>query len=465
MSYASLVAIIAAASLTACASVEAIDGEAREIASNSIPETPQTWAAVAERVGDVEVGWISAFEDPVLEDLIEEALANNKNLQAAAANVDRSWALAQQAGAALTPSVGLSADAGGSGITDGGSTSDINVGLQASWELDVWGRIRSGQAAAVGSAEAAEADYRFAQQSLAAAVARSYFITIEADRQTAVVEGVLEALARTNRIVELQFENGLATAQDVALAKSELATSTDQLESAKGGRRDALRALELILGRYPGAELEVRDSLPETPAPPPAGLPSQILERRPDLVAAERRIAATINTVNQAKAAKLPSISLTGGIGGSSDDLSNLLNPANVAWQAASNLLLPVIDGGALDAQVDVTTADQRAAVAAYADAALTAFAEVETSLDQGQVLVRRDAALSEARRESEEALRLAQLRFDEGESDLLDVLSIQQRVFSAQSNALAVERLRLEQFIDLNLALGGDWRSTDEAR
>ncbi len=166
-----------------------------------------------------------------------------------------------------------------------------------------------------------------------------------------------------------------------------------------------------------------------------------------------------MDTVDQAKAARLPSISLTGGVGGASNDLSSLLNPANIAWQAASSLLVPVFDGGAGKTQVEITNADQRAAVASYAQAALTAFGEVESALDAGQVLQRRNSALTDAEREAKEALRLAQLRYGAGETDLTSVLSIQQRVAGSRSSLISLQRQQLEQLIDLNMALGGDWQ------
>ena len=183
-----------------------------------------------------------------------------------------------------------------------------------------------------------------------------------------------------------------------------------------------------------------------------------MLERRPDLIAAERRIAAAIDTVDQSKAARFPSISLTGGVSGGSTDLSTLLNPANLAWQAASSLLVPVVDGGARQAQVELSTLDQKAAVEAYASAALTAFTEVENALADGYTLKRRKTFLQEAVRSSDEALRLARLQYNEGEIDLLSVLQLEQSAFGARSNLVTLNRLELDQYIDLNLALGGDW-------
>ena len=448
----------AALMLTACASITSRE-EAGAAARASLPDAPDAWASIQQSVGDVEVGWIESFNDPVLVALVDEAQANNKNLQIAAANVDRSRALARQAGAALKPNVGLNLGASEGGALDpGGSNTQLNAGLQLNWELDVWGRIRSGQQSAAAGAEAAAADYQFSQYSLAAGVARAYFIAVEAGLQEGVARRTVEALEETARIVNVQYENGLASSQDLALTNSDLATAQDRLTATSGAKRDAIRALEVLLGRYPGADLELRDGLPAAPAAPPAGVPSDILERRPDLISAERNVAAAFNSLDSAKAAKLPAISLTSSIGGASGSLSNLLDPTNVAWTIAGNLVAPLFDGGARDAQVQISTAEQEQAIAAYGQAALDAFSEVETNLDQGVVLDQRKASLTKAADEANEAYRVARLRYDEGETDLIDVLSIQQRVFSAESNLVSVERLRLEQRVNLNLALGGSW-------
>ena len=455
----SLLAIIGFQAGCASTDVESVRNEAKVAATLSLPSMENSWRAAQEKIGEIDVAWVERFRDKTLSRLVDEAQENNRDLQAAAANVERAQALAKQAGAALSPQLGLSAGGGGSGNLDGQSGGNINLGVQASWELDIWGKVRSGSQAAYESEQAAEADYIYSQHSLAAGVARAYFIAIDAGRQEELSEKIVGALGETQRIVQLQYDNGLANQQDLSLVNSDSAKARDSLLAAQGGKRDALRALELLLGRYPGADIEVRTSLPNVPPAPGAGVPSEILERRPDLIAAERRIAASINGVNQAKAAKLPSISLSGSFGGSSNALSSLLNPVNLAWQAASSLLVPIADGGAGNAQIDVASAEQKAAVASYAQAALTAFGEVESALDSGVVLRQREEALGESVSEAEKALQVAQLRFDEGESDLLDVLTIQQRLFGAEASLIAIERAQLDQFVALNLALGGDWR------
>ncbi len=447
--------------LSACATdtSEIVRAEARNEGRQSLPSTPISWQMAQYSVGNVNVAWIARIGDETLSNLVEEAQVNNRDLQAAAANVERSQALAKQANAALSPQLNLTAGTGGSGNLDGQSGGNFNLGLQASWELDIWGKLRDGKQAAYDSLQAAEADYTFSQFSLAAGVARSYFIAIEANRQENLANKIVETVNETQRIVQLQYDNGLANQQDLSLVKSDAATARDSLLAAQNGKRDALRALELLLGRYPGADIDIRKTLPNVPAAPGAGVPSELLERRPDLIAAERRIAASINGLNQAKAAKLPTLALSGAFGGSSNELSNLLSPTNLAWQAASSLLVPVIDGGARNAQIDLSTAEQKAAVASYAQAALTAFGEVEGALDSGFVLRQREEALRDSVNGAQKALNVAQLRFDEGETDLIDVLTIQQRLFGAEANLIAIERAQLDQFVALNLALGGDWR------
>lgn len=454
------VATAALLSVSGCASISTNEEEASVAAQESLPEIPNAWAMAQERVGDVKVGWIASFNDPTLTALVEEAQLNNKDLQAAAANVDRAKAVARQAGAALQPSVTGVAGASETGSFDGsGSNSGFDAGLEIDWEVDVWGRIRSGQQAAAASAEAAEADFIFTQYSIAAGVAQAYFLAIEAGVQEEIALKSMKSLEETLRIVTVQYDNGFANAQDLALSKSDLASSRDAVSDASGARRDALRALEILLGRYPAADLEVKETLPVAPPSPPAGVPSEILERRPDLIAAERNIAAAFNRLDESKAARLPQFSLTSTIGGSSTDLSDIFDPASLAWSIIGNLSAPIFDGGEREAQVEISTAEQEQAVAEYGQAALEAFDEVEAGLDQGVVLQDRLSALDEAASEADRAFRIATLRYEEGETDLIDVLDIQQRVFTAESDRAAVQRLLLDQRVTLNLALGGSWQ------
>ena len=440
-------------------SQEQVEQDVDQAVQQEAPAAPSSWDTAAQ-AGTVQAGWIDSFNDPALTALVIEAQTNNRDLAAAAANVDRAWALARQAGAALTPDVSLTASGSRAGAADNGrpDATSLSLGAQVSWEADVWGRLKSGERGAVASAQAAAADFRFAQQSLAATTAKAYFSAIEANIQAGIVRESVDILEETLRIVNVKHENGMTSAQDVSLARSDLASARESLTTIEGSQRDAVRALEALLGRYPGADLEVRKSLPDAPTAPPAGLPSELLERRPDIVAAERRVAAAFNATNQARAARLPTIGLTGSVGGASDSLSDLLDPANVAWSLGASLLAPIFDGGTRREAVEIATADQEQALAAFGQAAISAFSELETNLDQGVVAQQRIVDLQEAAAEAANAFRIAQLRYEEGEEELLNVLTIQQRVIGARSSLSSVERLLLEQRINLNLALGGGW-------
>ncbi|WP_109356112.1 efflux transporter outer membrane subunit [Sphingorhabdus sp. EL138] len=449
--------------LAACVSLST-DTDVRQATEQSLPELPDQWQVDGAEPGEVQIGWIDRIGDPVLSDLVREAQLNNRNIQAAAANVESSWALVRQARAALFPAINGNFNATRTGRFEGPvpDVSQFDLNAQAQWEVDIWGRVRAGRNAAYASAQAVEADFRFAQYSLASAVASAYFTAIEAQLQIGVAERTVTALAEIDRIVQVRYREGFASAQDTAITASDLATAIDSLENARGAARSTNRALELLLGRYPADQLTHANDLPVTPASPPAGIPSGLLERRPDVVAAERRVAAAFANLDQAKAARLPLVSLTGSIGGSSSDLGDILDGPNLIWSIIGGVLQPIFDGGLRGAQVDQADADQRAAIAAYADTALSALNEAETNLDQAIVLKRREKALDNAARASARAYRLSQLQYKEGETDLIDVLNIQQRLFNAERGLVTIRRARVEQWVALNLALGGGWKIAD---
>jgi len=428
-------------------------------------ETPATWAInTDEENKDVSAQWLESFNDPILLKLIEEGITNNSDLQVTAGNMDKAWLLAKQSGSALKPTADLSLSGTRSGRADGGfSKSDVTVGLQVSWEVDVWGRLSAGVRAAEASAQAAQADYIFAQHSLGANIAKTYFKVIEAKLQADLARKNLEILKKTMRITQAKYDNGRASGQDIALNRANLAAAKEQLVTIEGSQRDAIRALEVLLGRYPNATTEIRNELADLPPAPPAGIPSEILERRPDIVSAERQIAAAFNATDQAKAARLPRFSLTSSISGASNSLSNILNPTNLAWQLGANLMAPLLDGGRRKIDIEIVTIEQEQAIANYVQKALVAFSEVENNLDQGRILADRETALNEARNQSAKAYYIADLRYKEGESGLLDTLQIQQQVISAESNLLSIKRSQLEQRINLYLSLGGGWQINGE--
>lgn len=451
--------------LSSCSSLvydkEREEGAAQQSIENQVRDIgPESeWASNTDQVDSVpiSVDWLSSFNDSNLLELIEEGKGNNRNLKVAAANVERAWLLARQAGVGLRPTLDLALGGSRTG-TGSTSNSNVNISLQAAWEIDMWGRIQAGYDAAVTSAEAIEADYIYAQHSLSASIVRGYLLAIEAAKQVELTQQNILLLERILAIAEFKYKNGAVTIQDVALARSDLATAKDNLAQVEGSGRDALRALEVLIGRYPNAQIDLPTTLPILPPEPSAGIPSEILERRPDIIAAERNVAAAFKLTAQARAAKLPRLSLTGNFGGASNELSSILNPANTVWQVAGNVLVPIFNSGSLQTEVEIATLEQEQALNTYAQTALEAFTEVEQNLDQGQVLLSREQSLTEASNEINIAYDIARLRYAEGESELIDVLTIQQRQASAESNLIAIQRALLEQRVNLYLALGGEW-------
>lgn len=457
-----LALLVMATTLSACVSTDNNKNSNNKNSNNAYSEqviSPSSWSSqIKESVLGPEK-WLESFNDPLLMQLIAEGKEHNLDLQIAAASMNKAWLLAEKSGVALKPTVDLSLARTQSGsMTGGGSNASVGVGLQASWELDVWGRIQSGIDSAKANAESSQADYIFAEHSLSANIAKSYFKVIEAKLQANITEQNVSILKKNLRITQVKYNNGFSSAQDIALNKANLASAQDQLIATITSKRNAIRSLEVLLGRYPNATLDIADELPSLPEPPPPGIPSSILERRPDLISAERQVAAAYSATAQAKAAQLPSFSLTSSVNGSSSALSDVLNPSNLIWQLAGNILAPIYDGGRRAMDVEIATTDQTQALANYKSKALVAFSEVEDNLDQGVSLAKREVALTQAYQQSKKAYRIAELRYKEGESELLDTLQIQQQAISAQSNLLSIKRTQLEQRVNLYLSLGGSW-------
>jgi multidrug efflux system outer membrane protein len=239
--------------------------------------------------------------------------------------------------------------------------------------------------------------------------------------------------------------------QDVFLARGSLASAKDALETARGGQKKARRALEILLGRYPEGEIATAPELVPVPPPVPVGLPSDLLERRPDLIAADRRVAAAFYLSEQARLAKLPrfSLNLAGGLSSAIDSTIASLG---------AGVMAPLYTGGALEAQLDIANAEQQAAIGAYGAAALRAFEEVEAALTNSELLKRREAFLAGAVDNNLKAYQLAEVQYKVGQIELLNLLQLQSGWVGARVGLLNVQSQRLAERINLHLALGGSF-------
>jgi NodT family efflux transporter outer membrane factor (OMF) lipoprotein len=399
--------------------------------------------------------WLLTFNDNQLNILVTEALAYNPDLAVAASRVEQARLYAKQAGAALWPSVSGMARGGGqmsdgSGLTGGA--------ISATWELDLWGRVRYARAAAAAGASSTEADFRFAQQAVAATVAKCWILAVEARLQLTVAQDLLATSEQLVQLAETRVRVGVGDDMDAAVARSDAGAYRDTVRRLELARNQADRALEVVVGRYPSGTLETGTEFPAFPGDLPAGLPSELLERRPDVIAAERRVAAAFNLVGEAKAARLPKIALTMGVNSISSDLFLLADRDNPVWSAGANLLMPLFTGGALKRQVEIRKEEQREAVAHYASIGLRAFADVEEAMASELAMRDRERILTAQLVDSQHAVDLARTRFNVGSGDLR---AVEQRQLALTANRSALLRMQAEQRvqrINLHLALGGSF-------
>lgn len=442
-------------------------------------DVPAGYAAeggVEASASDGSRGWLADFNSEELNALVMEALTSNYDLQITAARLDVSRAGAVIEGASQYPQVsaGLSGSRqkrnfigfpfGGGGGVPSTTSNNYGLSLDISWELDVWGKLRDRESAALGEVQATAADYAGARLSLAAQTTRAWFGLIEAELQWRLAVETRDSFERNQRIVEDRYRRGLAPAFDLRSIQSQTASAQAEVERRARLTGNARRSLEVLLGRYPADTLTAAASLPVVTRPVPPGLPSTLLERRPDLIAAERRLASADKRISEARKAMLPSISLTGSGGTATDQLKDLLDSSFSVWTLAGNALQPIFQGRRLIAGVERSKAEYQERLAAYAQVTLVAYREVEDALAAEQFLVEQEKALNEAARQAEAAQNLAWQRYRQGVGDITSALVAERTAFESQRNALLLRRERLINRVDLYLALGGDFSDRPDA-
>jgi len=465
--------------------------------ANIMPESarakiPGAWAG-PHRGGAVVPNWVLSFHDPELTALVADAVARNPDLKAAAARVEASRAAVRIAASSLYPRIAMKGlgerqgqelgrdigrginppdfgppgteNTGGAGLdtsTDSSSQRWVyGLAAGAAWEADVWGRIRSKKAAAWAESGALEADYEFARQSLAAAVARAYFTTIEAAQQEANAQETLNIYQEYSKLTDVQKQHGFASDFDVSQIKSRTANAEDALYTAQAVRAQTIRAIEVVTSRYPAGKFDVRRSFPDQPRAVPAGMPAQLLERRPDLIASERRFAAAFHRVNEARTARLPRfvLSATGGLGTAALDSVGTLDA--VIWSLAAGVTQPIFFGGELKAAQDLRTAEQKAAAASYVGSALRAFEDVENALASDYYLRKREGALGDAVSSSADSIKFGRQQLEQGQIDMFTVLRLTGENLASKIQLTQIRASRLRERVNLYLALGGDFEGT----
>jgi len=435
------------------------------IVVEALPKTllPPTWTSVpnTENVTD---DWVKTFQDTALDALVSQAIANNLDLRQSAARVEAARESVIVVGSKLKPQVNAPLSAATTRSTDKNVTQQKQssaVLAEVAWEVDVWGRLRAQRAAAQENYEATALDYAFARQSLAATTAKSWYLAIETRQLLALAQRSLNIYKELLELVQIRRNAGKVTDLDVAEASYQLDEAQSQLTVAQGLYSEVRRTLEVLIGHYPAAELDVAKAF--TPLPPPVapGLPSSLLERRPDVVAAEHLVLAAFRTQEAAKLALLPNFSLTLEGGRLSDPLLSVLGLNPWLIHSTVGMLVPVYQGGALRAQIKIATAEEEKSVAHFGGVALQAFDEVEVVLTNEQLLARRLPYAENAVREHGEAVRIGDLRYKSGTMDLLSVLQLQTGQIESQANLIKLRNTQLANRINLHLALGGSFESS----
>ena len=425
---------------------------------------PDEWGPSGE-AGPVEGavrGWLESFAGAGLESLIEEALAGNFSLQAAEARLEQAEALARIERAERLPTLAASGTGRRQMSNNGGEpvvrqrTEAFAANLSVSWEVDLWGRLRSTARAAGADLAAAEADFAGVRLLLVSRVLEAWFEAVERGLQLALSEEALRSFESTLLIVEERFRKGLNPALDVRLARANVASARSTYHANQRLADAAVRQLEVLLGRYPGGAFPLAERLPVLAGPIRSGVPSEILARRPDIVAAQARVRASDARVLASRLSLLPSLNLTGTYGRSSGELDDLLRDSFDVWSLVGGLSAPVFQGGRLRANLSRAEARFAESVAQYGEVLLTAFREVESALAAEAYLREQLVALETAAEESTRALELAEERYGRGLVDIITVLEAQRRAFSSRSAVLGAESALLTNRLAVHLALGG---------
>lgn len=415
----------------------------------------------------VDLPWWQVFKDPVLEDLIRLALTNNYDLRIILTRVDQARAIHLQARSQFLPQVGYGGQAmrgknllGDMPISTGGGTVDgLLGGLGAFWEIDLWGRVRRMNEAARANLMATQEGRRNVMVSLVSGVARSYFELLALDHQLAIARRTEQSYARSHELFGQRRAEGLGS--NLELSRAELALRSVRANIPEIERQIALKENEVnaLLGRNPGPISRTSNLLAqEMPAEVPAGLSSSLLERRPDLRAAEQRLRAANAEIGVAVGDFLPRIGLTSFYGGASSDLQNMLSSGGSMWTLAANTAGPLFTGGRLTGRLRQAKAACEEAKLQYQQTALGAFHEVSDALISRRRLEEERDEQAMAVAAGQRAVDLATSRYKEGKASYYEVLEAQQQLFPAENTLSRIEAGRRLVLVQLYKALGGGW-------
>ncbi len=412
--------------------------------------------------------WWKLFEDPALNELEAAALSANQDIRAAASRVEQARAAAGVARGSYWPQVA----ADGSLVREQTSRTTDNVlpqsrtttyaaPLTAAWEIDLFGRVRRLSESARADAEGSAADFENVRLALTTEVATTYFTLRAFDRELEILRETVGVRRRALDLINARVSGGAAADLDTARAETELATAEAEVAALANRRAAARHALAVLVGQpAPEFELPVRAAAFSNLPSVPAGLPAQLLERRPDIAAAERALAAANARIGVAKAAFFPAISLTGSAGFASGDIDRLSDSDSRLWSIGPRLYLPIFQGGRNRANLERSRAAYEESVAQYRQQVLVAFREVQDALTATRLLAEQAVAQDRALASAKRAAALAQTRYDAGFVSYLEVIDAQRTALATERASTQLAAQRFNTSVALIKALGGGWQA-----
>jgi multidrug efflux system outer membrane protein len=414
--------------------------------------------------------WWRTFHDERLNNLIAQAVQSNLTLQQARARVLQAREARVIAGADMSPTVNLAGNitsshsgSGSSGGSSGESVTNLfQSALDATWELDFFGGIRRGIEAANSNYQAAIEDSRDVMITLTAEVARDYIDLRGSQRELAIARENLEAQKQTVELTRKRFQVGFASGLDVANAEAQVSTTEAQIPVLEAAIQQDIYALGVLLGREPGAlmaDLSQAGTLPDTPPVVPVGLPSDLLERRPDIRRSEAQLHSATAQIGVATADLFPKFSLTGSVGGQAITTGSLGSLATHFWSIGPTLSLPIFNAGKIRANIRLQNAVQQEALFAYKQTVLTALQDVESALIGYTKDQEHRTALSSAVKSNRTAVDLSRRLYTAGETEFLNLLEAQRNLYATEDALTQSERAVDTDLIALYKALGGGWQ------
>ena len=429
------------------------------------------WKIAQPRDQEIRGNWWQIFNDPLLNSLEEQVSISNQNLAQAEARFRQARALVQSARAAYFPSVGGSAavtrSSGSSrgssqstvsGGTSSGPSTSHSLALDANWEPDLWGRVRRTVETNEANAQASFADLEATRLSMQAQLAQNYFQLRMLDTQQQLLDRTIVDYQRSLQLTQNQYAVGVVAKETVIQAQTQLKTTQTQAIDIGVQRAQLEHAIALLIGKPASVFSIPLASLTVTVPPPPSGVPSTLLERRPDIAAAERRIASANAQIGVAKAAYFPALTLSASGGFASSSFTNWLSAPSRFWSLGPALAQTIFDGGARKAQTEQAVANYDASVAAYRQTVLTGFQEVEDNLAALRILEQEAAMQDEALQYARQSVALTTNQYKAGIVSYLNVIQVQATALDSERNALNILNRRLSASILLIKALGGGW-------